>query len=988
MTLSLNKFGALALVAAATVTATHAAQKVTLRVAVTNTPITSNTLVFTAPVAKTITWTNATTSTTVLTNLLGTNYAATNLFLQIAANGIGTPRLAIQWVNACTFDLVGAVDQNIAATSSFTPHVGSNWAALTLSTQTVAVLRDVRVPMSAEVGDTNRTNIASLLVLGINDYATNQFRTNAVAMTNFATLGVPYHGSITQRFIGAVTLNSFEGTNRGWIYGGTNHGGVYTNATIQGTIANATYLTNRGYIEGGISITTTGYNFRSSNLVNIGNSLRSDGPGALSLQLGSNAWALGLRGIAIGANAFSTNTDAVAIGTGAISTNTSSVAVGNNARAGTNYTTAIGDGATATGQYGIALMGAAGGDYSISIGNDSGATARSDIAIGSEASATGGRSLALGNGAGASGTNSVAIGDSAVASHTNSMALGVQATAQHTNSIALGFDSETTTNGQIMLGSPSVGLVETYGRFHASTTTNSTFTGTNRIDGDWSYAVIAVTSLANGNNIAVPGTNVVVDLSGPTAAYSINGITGGREGREIYGRNATAYTLTLPHESGVDPTAANRIYSPRGTDETVVSNGVFHVIYSATLSRWTIASIWPTVSVSTNNLAAGSTTQIIYNNGGVEDGASGITVSGSETNLTVSGDFTTHGLTVGSNATVRGSLTVTSAIFAGPVTNSALTASRLMATDANKVESSTITSANVAASVTEETGTGSLVFSNSPTISTPSVLTSLNFDGDTYLVREAADIMAMRDGTSPQQLRFYNTYTDASNYERWYIGWSGDNYARITMERAGTGTARSIVMASGADWYCDASSHIFRSLASTTRWTINSSGHFVAGADNTYDIGATGATRPRNVFVAGNVNTGSITNSGFTRTAGISNSASTFLFGPVTNQNVLYAIGGTKFGSGTTLTNMLTGSAALDFPSTLTLAESDLTITVTGAADGDTVNLGVPNGSVLAGSCFTAWVSAADTVTVRFNNYSAVSRDPASGTFKVSVWKY
>lgn len=37
-----------------------------------------------------------------------------------------------------------------------------------------------------------------------------------------------------------------------------------------------------------------------------------------------------------------------------------------------------------------------------------------------------------------------------------------------------------------------------------------------------------------------------------------------------------------------------------------------------------------------------------------------------------------------------------------------------------------------------------------------------------------------------------------------------------------------------------------------TRWQINSSGHFLAGTDNTYDIGASGATRPRSLYVGTN----------------------------------------------------------------------------------------------------------------------------------------
>jgi hypothetical protein len=84
----------------------------------------------------------------------------------------------------------------------------------------------------------------------------------------------------------------------------------------------------------------------------------------------------------------------------------------------------------------------------------------------------------------------------------------------------------------------------------------------------------------------------------------------------------------------------------------------------------------------------------------------------------------------------------------------------------------------------------------------------------------------------------------------------------------------------------------------------------------------------------------------------------------------------------------LSGSATLDFGSTAASSSADLTITVTGAADGDAVSLGVPNGSVNGNSCYTAWVSATNTVTVRFNNYQTVGAiDPASGTFKVRVIK-
>jgi hypothetical protein len=73
---------------------------------------------------------------------------------------------------------------------------------------------------------------------------------------------------------------------------------------------------------------------------------------------------------------------------------------------------------------------------------------------------------------------------------------------------------------------------------------------------------------------------------------------------------------------------------------------------------------------------------------------------------------------------------------------------------------------------------------------------------------------------------------------------------------SGTATVRGSVFGSGSsETYLDGSVTNFRST-SLIRWSINSSGHFVAGADNTYDIGASGANRPRNVYVGTSLFTG------------------------------------------------------------------------------------------------------------------------------------
>ena len=92
--------------------------------------------------------------------------------------------------------------------------------------------------------------------------------------------------------------------------------------------------------------------------------------------------------------------------------------------------------------------------------------------------------------------------------------------------------------------------------------------------------------------------------------------------------------------------------------------------------------------------------------------------------------------------------------------------------------------------------------------------------------------------------------------------------------------------------------------------------------------------------------------------------------------------------SRTILARVLKGSGTLDFANTAAGAVTDLTITVTGAADGDVVSLSVPNASQTTTGSFSAWVSATNTVTVRYRIAALVgSEDPASGVFKVTVTK-
>lgn len=95
-----------------------------------------------------------------------------------------------------------------------------------------------------------------------------------------------------------------------------------------------------------------------------------------------------------------------------------------------------------------------------------------------------------------------------------------------------------------------------------------------------------------------------------------------------------------------------------------------------------------------------------------------------------------------------------------------------------------------------------------------------------------------------------------------------------------------------------------------------------------------------------------------------------------------------EIGNGTPISQVLSVATTLDFPSTTTGSTSDLPITIVGASVGDVVSLGVPSGSVLPSSIYTAWVSGTNVVTVRFANMATFSQNPASGSFRAMITKF
>lgn len=85
------------------------------------------------------------------------------------------------------------------------------------------------------------------------------------------------------------------------------------------------------------------------------------------------------------------------------------------------------------------------------------------------------------------------------------------------------------------------------------------------------------------------------------------------------------------------------------------------------------------------------------------------------------------------------------------------------------------------------------------------------------------------------------------------------------------------------------------------------------------------------------------------------------------------------------LSNVLNGSATYDPPSLADGVGTTTTVTVTGAALGD---FALASFSLdLQGITATAYVSSANTVSVRFQNESGGLLDLSSGTLRVRVWK-
>jgi hypothetical protein len=103
---------------------------------------------------------------------------------------------------------------------------------------------------------------------------------------------------------------------------------------------------------------------------------------------------------------------------------------------------------------------------------------------------------------------------------------------------------------------------------------------------------------------------------------------------------------------------------------------------------------------------------------------------------------------------------------------------------------------------------------------------------DTVVLRDAANTLALRNGTIGQALRVYGSYTDGLN---------GD-YLEFIKSPGGVARIRAQALGTGSNTY----------LYLNDRWQIDGpAGHFLTIADNTYDIGASAGTSPKDIYASG-----------------------------------------------------------------------------------------------------------------------------------------
>jgi len=122
---------------------------------------------------------------------------------------------------------------------------------------------------------------------------------------------------------------------------------------------------------------------------------------------------------------------------------------------------------------------------------------------------------------------------------------------------------------------------------------------------------------------------------------------------------------------------------------------------------------------------------------------------------------------------------------------------------------------------------------------------------DAALVRDAANTLALRNGTNAQVFRVYNTFTDASNYEMGFMRWLTNGF-QIGTTFAGTGSIRPVQCLTG----------------NSVRWEVSAVAGHLIGVNGGRVMDVTSSTSvsadSNQTYTAAGVIGGTITRTGIT----------------------------------------------------------------------------------------------------------------------------
>ena len=316
-----------------------AADRVTVAVTVTNGTVNGDSFTLNG---STRTFTNSvyTLASDVLTNSTAAG-TKTNLIDHIS----GYPFTSVQVSDggATAINLIG----NTAL--AMTAVVSGDWGYVTYTTQTVAQLTGVRVPVSGEAAAV-QTNVASGLVAALNLSA----NTNELDQT----------AKVAAQLLGTTNTQTVAGAKSF-----TNAAGLWS-----GTISNTPGLTGTfGAVSNGIWWNGILRAPTITNGINYGNAFRSPGTGTSSEQFGSSADGSGDYSVAVGNAAEGSGDNSTAVGNTAVASADSAIAIGKDSTA--NATTGIAIGINSLTEQ----------TNSVSLGASATATAANQIRLGTAA---------------------------------------------------------------------------------------------------------------------------------------------------------------------------------------------------------------------------------------------------------------------------------------------------------------------------------------------------------------------------------------------------------------------------------------------------------------------------------------------------------------------------------------------------------------------------------------------------------------------------